>query len=88
MLGYLFFAADAEKTDLPYPRSGSAGGSDWYRVRNEPIMDTEGARGEVPKPQRSATGFVGFQVKREAFSPAKPKWRLFKHWLSGFPTHG
>ncbi len=38
VLGYLFYVADREKTDLPY-LSGAENAGDWFRLRHEEAMD-------------------------------------------------
>lgn len=40
MLGYLFFIGDKSKTNLSY-RSESNMSDDWFRLRNEPILNTD-----------------------------------------------
>ena len=40
MLGYLFYIADRQKTDLPYGSEPGAS-DDWLRLRHEPAMDTD-----------------------------------------------
>ena len=60
MLGYLFYVADRQKTDLPY-RSEPAG-DDWQRLRHEVAMDPQ-AIVRLAEAAHARYGFKDFKLK-------------------------
>lgn len=61
MLGYLFYVADADRTDLPYLREPD-GASAWERVRREEAMTPEGIV-RLAEAARERYGFTDFKLK-------------------------
>ena len=61
MLGYLFYVADRQKTDLPY-QSGPAAGDDWQRLRHEAAMDPK-AIVRLAEAAHARYGFKDFKLK-------------------------
>jgi glucarate dehydratase len=61
MLGYLFFVADRNKTDLKY-RSGLEADDTWFRVRNEAAMTSEGVV-RLAEAAHARYGFNDFKLK-------------------------
>ena len=61
MLGYLFFVGDRTKTDLPYVSNPDAS-CDWYRVRHEAAMDSEGVV-RLAEAAYEKYGFNDFKLK-------------------------
>jgi glucarate dehydratase len=61
MLGYLFYVADRQKTDLPY-QSGHAAGDDWQRLRHEAAMDPK-AIVRLAEAAYERYGFKDFKLK-------------------------
>ncbi len=61
MLGYLFFVADRNKTDLKY-RSEPAAEDAWFRVRNEEAMTPEGVV-RLAEAAHARYGFNDFKLK-------------------------
>jgi glucarate dehydratase len=61
MLGYLFFVADRNKTDLKY-RSGLEADDAWFRVRNEAAMTPEGVV-RLAEAAHARYGFNDFKLK-------------------------
>ena len=61
MLGYLFFVADRNKTDLKY-RSELEADDAWFRVRNEAAMTPEGVV-RLAEAAHARYGFNDFKLK-------------------------
>lgn len=61
MLGYLFFIADPDKTDLPYLREPQ-GVDDWERLRREEAMDADSVVA-LAKAAQKRYGFRDFKLK-------------------------
>ena len=61
MLGYLFFVADRNKTDLKYRRELDADDA-WFRVRNEAAMTPEGVV-RLAEAAHARYGFADFKLK-------------------------
>jgi glucarate dehydratase len=61
MLGYLFYVADRQKTDLAY-QSGHAAGDDWQRLRHEAAMDPK-AIVRLAEAAYERYGFKDFKLK-------------------------
>lgn len=61
MLGYLFFVADPDKTDLPYLREQN-GADDWERLRREKAMDADSVIA-LAKAAQKRYGFQDFKLK-------------------------
>lgn len=61
MLGYLFFVADPDKTDLPYLREQN-GADDWERLRREKAMDAHSVIA-LAKAAQKRYGFQDFKLK-------------------------
>jgi len=60
MLGYLFYVADRQKTDLPY--RSEPGGDDWQRLRHEAAMDPQ-AIVRLAEAAHARYGFKDFKLK-------------------------
>jgi glucarate dehydratase len=60
MLGYLFYVADRQKTDLPY--RSEPGGDDWQRLRHEVAMDPQ-AIVRLAEAAHARYGFKDFKLK-------------------------
>ncbi|MBV8502015.1 MAG: glucarate dehydratase [Paucibacter sp.] len=61
MLGYLFYVADADKTDLPYLREPAADDA-WFRLRREAAMTPE-AIVRLAEAAHARYGFMDFKLK-------------------------
>ncbi|MEM1484102.1 enolase C-terminal domain-like protein [Oscillospiraceae bacterium PP1C4] len=61
VLGYLFYIADPDKTDLPYLREKDAA-NDWYRLRHEEAMTPE-AIVKLAEASQELYGFKDFKLK-------------------------
>ena len=61
MLGYLFYVADSQKTDLPYDRYSNEG-CEWYRIRHEEAMTPEAVIA-LAKASKEKYGFSDFKLK-------------------------
>ncbi|MBM7245996.1 glucarate dehydratase [Rhodococcus fascians] len=63
-LGYLFFVADRNKTDLAYRSSAdeAAGADDWLRIRHEEAMDPESIV-RLAEAAQARYGFQDFKLK-------------------------
>ena len=61
VLGYLFYVADPDKTDLPYLREKDSS-VDWYRLRHEEAMTPE-AIVALAKASKDLYGFSDFKLK-------------------------
>lgn len=61
MLGYLFYIADRNKTDLPY-RSEPDAAIDWFRLRHEEAMDAD-AVVRLAEAAHDHYGFEDFKLK-------------------------
>lgn len=66
-LGYLFFVADKEKTDLPYLDQDD-NSDDWGKIRRQPALD---AKAIVEKAQaaKKRYGFKNFKLKGGVLNP-------------------
>ena len=62
ILGYLFFIADRDKTDLPYIRDDEAASSAWFRLRRKPVMTVEALLEEAAA-AKEHYGFKDFKLK-------------------------
>jgi len=61
VLGYLFYVADRQRTDLPY-RSEPEASDDWLRLRHEPAMDARGIV-RLAEAAYARYGFKDFKLK-------------------------
>jgi len=61
VLGYLFYVADPDKTDLPYIREKDSS-VDWYRLRHEEAM-TPDSIVALAKASKDLYGFSDFKLK-------------------------
>ena len=61
MLGYLFYVADRQKTDLPY-QSEPGASDDWQRLRHEAAMDPK-AIVRLAEAAHARYGFKDFKLK-------------------------
>ncbi|MGB4407585.1 MAG: enolase C-terminal domain-like protein [Sphaerochaeta sp.] len=61
VLGYLFYVADPDKTDLPYLREKESS-VDWYRLRHEEAMTPESIVA-LAKASKDLYGFSDFKLK-------------------------
>lgn len=61
VLGYLFYVADPDRTDLPYYREPAAE-EEWYRVRHEEAMTPE-AIVKLAETSKALYGFSDFKLK-------------------------
>ena len=61
VLGYLFYVADRQKTDLPYHSEPNAS-NDWQRLRHEPALTPE-AIVRLAKAAQDRYGFQDFKLK-------------------------
>jgi glucarate dehydratase len=61
VLGYLFYIADPDKTDLPYLREKDSE-ADWYRLRREEAMTPE-AIVKLAQASQELYGFQDFKLK-------------------------
>ncbi|MBY4110555.1 glucarate dehydratase [Rhodococcus fascians] len=71
-LGYLFFVADRNKTDLGYRSSAdeAAGADDWLRIRHEEAMDPESIV-RLAEAAQARYGFQDFKLKGGALPAAE-----------------
>ncbi|TFI41606.1 glucarate dehydratase [Rhodococcus sp. 1R11] len=71
-LGYLFFVADRNKTDLAYRSSAdeAAGAEDWLRIRHEEAMDPESIV-RLAEAAQARYGFQDFKLKGGALPAAE-----------------
>lgn len=61
MLGYLFYVADRNKTNLPYVSEENSS-EEWYRVRREEAMTPEGIV-KLAEASHAKYGFTDFKLK-------------------------
>lgn len=61
MLGYLFYIADSQQTDLPYLNADNTN-DDWYRLRRQKAMDTT-AVVKLAEAAYAKYGFEDFKLK-------------------------
>ena len=61
VLGYLFYVADRQRTDLPYHSEPDAS-DDWLRLRHEPAMDARGIV-RLAEAAYARYGFKDFKLK-------------------------
>lgn len=61
MLGYLFYVADRNKTNLPYVSEENSS-EEWYRVRREEAMTAEGIV-KLAEASHAKYGFTDFKLK-------------------------
>ncbi|OZD85948.1 glucarate dehydratase [Rhodococcus sp. 05-339-2] len=71
-LGYLFFVADRNKTDLAYRGADdeAAGADDWMRIRHEEAMDPESIV-RLAEAAQARYGFQDFKLKGGALPAAE-----------------
>ncbi|WP_032405228.1 enolase C-terminal domain-like protein [Rhodococcoides fascians] len=71
-LGYLFFVADRNKTDLAYRSAAdeAAGADDWMRIRHEQAMDPESIV-RLAEAAQARYGFQDFKLKGGALPAAE-----------------
>ncbi|MFI8568691.1 enolase C-terminal domain-like protein [Rhodococcus sp. NPDC078407] len=71
-LGYLFFVADRNKTDLAYRGAGDEadGADDWMRIRHEKAMDPESIV-RLAEAAQARYGFQDFKLKGGALPAAE-----------------
>ena len=83
VLGYLFYIADPDKTDLPYFREGDSD-NDWYRLHHEEAL-TPGAIVKLAEAANKQYGFKDFKLKggvldgREELEAIKALKKRFPH---------
>ena len=65
VLGYLFYVADPDKTDLPYFREKKST-ENWYRLRHEKAVDPEGIV-KLAEAASDLYGFKDFKLKGGVF---------------------
>jgi glucarate dehydratase len=82
MLGYLFFIADRNKTDLPY-FSAPESADDWYRVRHEEAMSAD-AVVALAKASQKKYGFKDFKLKGGVLS-GKQEIEVIRSLKKAFP---
>ena len=68
ILGYLFYAADSSKTDLPYPRAEADAASPWFRIRRGPFLTPESIV-EQAAAAKEHYGFKDFKLKGGVMQP-------------------
>ena len=61
MLGYLFYVADRQRTNLPY-RSEADADNEWFRLRNEPALTPEAVT-RLAEAAHARYGFNDFKLK-------------------------
>lgn len=69
VLGYLFYVANPDKTDLPYLREKDSG-TEWYRIRRAEAM-TPDAVVKLAKASQDLYGFQDFKLKGGVLSGAE-----------------
>ena len=57
ILGYLFYAADSSKTDLPYIADADGADNPWFRIRRKPFMTPE----SIVRQAAAAKEYYGFK---------------------------
>ncbi|OZD83529.1 glucarate dehydratase [Rhodococcus sp. 05-2256-B2] len=84
-LGYLFFVADRNKTDLGYRSSAdeAAGADDWLRIRHEEAMDPESIV-RLAEAAQARYGFQDFKLKGGAL-PAPEEAAAVRALAERFP---
>lgn len=84
-LGYLFFVADRNKTDLAYRSSAdeAAGADDWLRIRHEEAMDPESIV-RLAEAAQARYGFQDFKLKGGAL-PAPEEAAAVRALAERFP---
>lgn len=82
MLGYLFYIADQNKTDLPYT-SESGGSCDWYRLRHEEAL-TPDAIVSLARAAQNKYGFSDFKLKGGVW-PGKEEMKAVRALKEAFP---
>ncbi|MBY4210492.1 glucarate dehydratase [Rhodococcus fascians] len=84
-LGYLFFVADRNKTDLAYRSSTdeAAGADDWLRIRHEEAMDPESIV-RLAEAAQARYGFQDFKLKGGAL-PAPEEAAAVRALAERFP---
>ncbi|MEW1878818.1 enolase C-terminal domain-like protein [Rhodococcus sp. NPDC080181] len=84
-LGYLFFVADRNKTDLAYRSSAdeAAGADDWLRIRHEEAMDPESIV-RLAEAAQARYGFQDFKLKGGAL-PAPEEAAAVRALAECFP---
>ncbi len=82
MLGYLFFVADRNKTDLDYASEPDSD-CDWYRLRHEEAMDAD-AIVAFAKATQEKYGFQDFKLKGGVL-PGDQEMEVIKALKKAFP---
>ena len=82
ILGYLFYIADSQKTDLPYYMETHAA-KDWYRLRHEPALDSR-AIVALAKASKELYGFSDFKLKGGVL-PGEEEIETVKALKAAFP---
>ena len=82
VLGYLFYVADPDKTDLPYLREKNSE-IPWYRLRREEAMDPQSIVA-LAKASKELYGFDDFKLKGGVFS-GKEEVEAIKALKAEFP---
>lgn len=82
VLGYLFYVANPDKTDLPYFREKDSM-VDWYRLRHEEAM-TPDAIVELAKASKALYGFNDFKLKGGVL-PGSEEIKAIKALKKQFP---
>ena len=82
VLGYLFYVADPQKTDLPYYMEADSP-VDWYRLRHQEAMDAEGIVA-LAKASQKLYGFSDFKLKGGVLS-GKEEIEAIKALKAAFP---
>ena len=68
ILGYLFYAADSARTDLPYPKAEGNAGDAWFRIRRNAFMTPESIV-EQAAAAKEHYGFRDFKLKGGVMRP-------------------
>jgi len=82
VLGYLFYVANPDKTDLPYLRTPDAD-CDWYRLRSEEAVTPEQVV-RLAKAAQEKYGFRDFKLKGGVFE-GREEIEAIKALKSAFP---
>ncbi|MCW2395750.1 MULTISPECIES: enolase C-terminal domain-like protein [unclassified Sphingobium] len=82
VLGYLFYIADKDKTDLPY-RDERDSQDSWFRTRNEAATDPAGIVAQAEAAERRY-GFRNFKLKGGAF-PGEEEIKAVEALKARFP---
>ncbi|MDR2390902.1 MAG: glucarate dehydratase [Planctomycetota bacterium] len=68
ILGYLFYAADSARTDLPYPQTETGLSNPWFKIRRKPFLTPESIV-EQAVAAKEYYGFKDFKLKGGVMEP-------------------